>query len=476
MVLLVAAEDSAMIPAKGCQAANRRFRQQARRCDRPTDRIIDRVTRCSSPLLDLRGKTSYENSEKSETALARTIHLLTLGAYAWKDAKPNDKNWREHGGGSVGSIFFNNDDTRSTPTAECWVKEVLLSEPQILLDCDWYEGEETALVLLGRLAISGGTVGGFVVQDSAIRSGAAWLCEFAVACCHEAGTVIGRAKKDSPDVAALPKNEDSEIDKRKKMAKEKAMANMRAQAAKFASVMDVDLGSEEESDKYGDQDMSVSGPSTPGTPNRPIRKTSFGSSHSAPASYTIGDSESGTLRSFGIGETSVEDSIIPPRLWQSSPRCIICNDEDGVESRLFEKSENDDGEGQRKKSRRRTENALGFVGYAQASTVLKGGGGPPPDLDSTYSTVCEFVGTHVALCGHAVHSECCESYLATVSHREDRQIGKRDEFRCPLCRRLSNCCKCRALTLTQLPRRRLISPSILLYSSGSFHRRWCGLD
>ena len=103
-----------------------------------------------------------------------------------------------------------------------------------------------------------------------------------------------------------------------------------------------------------------------------------------------------------------------------------------------------DGEedGKRKRSRRKTgSNALAFVGYAQASTVQKGGGGPPPAIDdhSPLSSVRRFAGTHVALCGHAVHSECCESYLASVSHREDRTVGRRDEFRCPLCQRLSNC-------------------------------------
>jgi hypothetical protein len=166
---------------------------------------------------------------------------------------------------------------------------------------------------------------------------------------------------------------------------------------------------------------------------------------SASSSFAMGDNEPGTFPNFvAVGEACGEESNIPPRLLQSRPRCIICNDEDGSESRLLEKLENDDGESQRKKSRRRTENALGFVGYVQASTVLKGGG-PPPELSSPMSLVCEFVGTHVALCGHAVHSECCESYLATVSHREDRQIGKRDEFRCILCQRLLNCCKCRHL-------------------------------
>jgi hypothetical protein len=72
---------------------------------------------------------------------------------------------------------------------------------------------------------------------------------------------------------------------------------------------------------------------------------------------------------------------------------------------------------------------------------MKGGGGPPSasDIYDTTGPVRRFVGAHVALCGYAVHSECWESYLATVSHREDRIIGKRDEFRCPLCQRLSNC-------------------------------------
>lgn len=443
---------------------------------------VDKDKRVKSPyensesvdkkLLGPRGKSPYEHSEKSETALARTIHLLTLGAYAWKDAQPNDRNWRERGGGSVGSVFF---DKADTPTAGCWVKEVLLAEPQTLLDSDWYEGEEKALVLLERLAVSGGIAGGFVAQDSAVRAGAAWLCEFALACCPEACKVISPAKNAEPGTASLPKTEDSEMEKRKKMAKEKAMANMKAQAAKFAAMMEVDHGSEEESDQNA-QDMSVSAPGTPVTPNRPQRKSSFGSNHSVASSYGMGETESGSVT---FGETSVEDSNIPPRLLQSRPRCIICNDEDGVESRLHEKPDNDDGEGQRKKSRRRTENALGFVGYAQASTVLKGGGGPPPDLDSKMSTVCEFVGTHVALCGHAVHSECCESYLATVSHREDRQIGKRDEFRCPLCQRLSNCCKHRAFTVPRLSQR--ASSNVSVYSMLfqwflSSTLAWTGLD
>jgi len=318
----------------------------------------------------------------------------------------------------------------------------LLAEPRDFLDCDWYEGEENALVLLERLAKSGGTPGGFVAQDSAVRSGAAWLCEFALNCCPEARSVLTPIIKAAPDEQTVARTE-SEAERRKKLAKQKmeqAMAKMKAQAANFVLKNDVDRASEEESVQTSSRDISA--PSTPVNPGRPTRGQSFGSTYSSGSSYAMADSDSGTLPSFvGMGEGSEDFFNAPPRLLQSRPRCIICNDEDSSDTRTFDKPENDDGESQRKKSRRRTENALGFVGYAQASTVLKGGGGPPLDFDSLMSPVREFVGTHVALCGHAVHSECCESYLSSVSHREDRQIGKRDEFRCPLCQRLSNCCE-----------------------------------
>lgn len=201
-------------------------------------------------------------------------------------------------------------------------------------------------------------------------------------------------------------------------------------------MMEVDLGSEDESVPNTNASRDSSAPNTPVTPRNPIRKTSFGSALSTGTASSV---ETGILPNFvTLGDS--DDEALPRRLLHTRPRCIICNDEDASEGRSIEKLD-DDGESQRKKSRRRTENAIGFVGYTQASTVLKGGGGPPLDNDSPWSPAREFVGTHVTLCGHAVHSECCESYLATVSQREDRQIGKRDEFRCPLCQRLSNCCK-----------------------------------
>jgi hypothetical protein len=381
-------------------------------------------------LSDLRGKSAYESSEKSETAMARSVHLFTLGACAWEDSETSDKEWRTKGGGSVGSVLFNR---TKPPNVSDWVSAVLLANPGKLLECDWYEGEENSLLLLRRLAVDGGTPGGFVAQDAAIRAGAAWLCDFAVKYNTEAAALISpvnTATEDTP-IEEGEKGE-SEIDKRKRMAKENAMSRMKAQAAKFAFMMDVELGDDEEDNTRPVSDME----SAPTTPQTRVRGASMTSQSSASSIASLNEGETGSLSPFLPMTPEADHTPIPSRLLKTRPRCIICSDEESPEVRAFE---NDDGEGQRKKSRRKTESALGFVGYVQASTVLKGGGGPPPGLDSPMSPAQEFVGAHTALCGHAVHSECCESYLATVSHREDRAMGKRDEFRCPLCQRLSNC-------------------------------------
>jgi hypothetical protein len=392
----------------------------------------------SRDINDLPGKTAYDSSEKSETAVVRAVHLLTLGVYAWRDAAESDTEWREHGGGSVGSVFYNRDDM-SPPLVSDWIASAMLSQPQNLLECDWFLEEESMLLLLRRLAVNGGTVGGFVAQDRCVRAGAAWLCDFSAKHNSEAARILRPAETDSADTNEDERNQ-SEIAQRKLRAKNAALAKMKAQAAKFATMMELDVGD-------SDEDTSQKGPSVDAelvatTPNRPIRATSFGSAFSGASSITTPggteDEVSTPQIPFPSDTFGLEQDGIPNRLLKGRPRCIICNDEESTGNRMFDRAGGNEGESQRKRSRRKTENALGFVGYAQASTVLKGGG-PPPDLDSSASPVREFVGIHTALCGHAVHSECCESYLATVSHREDRAIGKRDEFRCPLCQRLSNC-------------------------------------
>ena len=78
-----------------------------------------------------------------------------------------------------------------------------------------------------------------------------------------------------------------------------------------------------------------------------------------------------------------------------------------------------------------SEEEIALCGLIQASTVIKGSGGPSHD----------HVGIHVSLCGHAIHQSCCDTYIrTTLSQRDDRlEGGKRKEFRCPLCQRLSNC-------------------------------------
>lgn len=366
--------------------------------------------------------------EKSETCLARAIHFITLGAYAWADAREHNDNWKVEGGGSPGSIFYNRSISDGSATCSSWILEFLLGDPALMFDNQTYKGAESALILVHRLATVGGVIGSFVAQDAAVRAGAVWLCDFALTNSPEARSILTSSTSSSP---AVDKQKEFETERRKRMAKDAAMARMKAQAAKFASLMDVDVGESEEEANNTEERSQM----------QPMRKPSFSTQSSSSGVVTReGDEPLGSPPSeVVVGDGYDEMNQLRPRLLATRPRCIICNFEQGSDDRLVERSDMDDGEGQRKKSKRRSENALGFVGYAQPSTVLKGGGGPPPDPSSLLSPVREFVGTHVMLCGHAVHNECCESYLATVSHREDRASGKRDEFRCPLCQRLSNC-------------------------------------
>lgn len=44
----------------------------------------------------------YENGTKSETALARAVHILTLGAFAWEEKSPSCVSWTDLGGGDIG--------------------------------------------------------------------------------------------------------------------------------------------------------------------------------------------------------------------------------------------------------------------------------------------------------------------------------------------------------------------------------------
>lgn len=354
-----------------------------------------------------------------------------MGLYAWEDADSNDHEWRSHGGGSAGSIFWEWLE-KSAPTVEDWINRSLLQDPCKLLDCEWLKGDENILKLLKRLALDGRSSGGFVAQDACVRAGAAWICQFALSHSKQAASLL---IPDQDNIVSLQGGDEreTEIEKRKRIAKEKAMAKMKAHAAKFASMMDVNLDKTDGKESNGDNVAPVEFCS-------PHRAGSFGSILSS-SSSVVTDVESSwmvvpSFVSLASEVGNIDLANIPPRLLQKRPRCIICNDEECTEMRS---SEMDESENQRKKSRRSAENAIGLVGYLQPSTVLKGGGGPPSEPFSPRSPTSELVGVHIALCGHAVHFECCESYLASVSHREYSSVGKRDEFRCPLCQRLSNC-------------------------------------
>jgi hypothetical protein len=387
----------------------------------------------------LRGALAYEGDERSETALARAVHLLTLGAYAWQDATANDMDWRQRGGGSIGSIFFDRTDDMPIPTAKEWVSWALLANPKTSQASEWYDGEENALQMLRRLAVDGGYPGCFAAQDRGVRAGAAWLCNFAAEHNTEARNLV-RVEQSSAAGEEKEEKQETDMEKRKRMAKEKAMERMKVQAAKFATMMEAELGDKDDNNNDGSSDKEDM-QREPLTPQRPSLQGSYGSARSSASSVasTSDSDRAGTPFMAADGQPLFDEMTIPSRLLQTRPQCIICSDDGNAEMRNREQEE----EGHRKSRRRRNDggNALAFVGYTQASTVMKGGGGPASsgNFYTTSAPVRRFVGAHVALCGHAVHSECWESYLATVSHREDRIIGKRDEFRCPMCQRLSNC-------------------------------------
>lgn len=379
---------------------------------------------------ELRGAMAYEGDDKSETAVARAVHLLTLGAYAWQHASSAEKDWRKDGGGSIGSIFFDRSDDSAAPTVKEWISAALLANPKLQQDSEWYEGEENCLQLLRRLAVDGGYDGCFFAQDRAVQAGAAWLCEFAARHNSEASKLV--YLKEPADNADDSEKQETELERRKRFAKQKAMERMKAQAAKFAFAMQEELDDKDEKEASMHSEVIEDTAMSPAA----SRRMSFASNLSSSSLAGSDDARSTTTPDSVQG--AFDEQPIPMRLLKCRPQCIICSDDSNAEKRTKERED----VGRRHSRRRRTNggNALAFVGYTQASTVMKGGGGPPTNNSTcTFAPVSRFVGAHVALCGHAIHSECWESYLATISRREDRRVSKKDEFRCPLCQRLSNC-------------------------------------
>ena len=393
----------------------------------------------------------------SETVLARALHLLTLGAYAWENSSPQilkhrlkfEPEWKSGGGGEKGSIFYRFD---YEPTAKDWVEQVLLAHPEDIMDSQWYSGEENCLLLLNRLACDGGFTGAFTAQDKSIRGGASWLCDFAAKNCAKAACLLGKGASSIES-----KTGESALQKRRRKAEERAMKTMKANADKFAAMMKT-AGIEEIDERKGtDIDNANSG--TRRQEEISNRDNKLSEKHDYDNSKLTSKSNMPSRRGRTLSISSLENSddstkshfLSRPvsRLFEERPKCIICSD-DGhgfmTSSPNVSKSSKTDKSFCPKENTNSTDSVLALCGYAQASTVLKCGGGVPTtnNIKDPLFAVQRLVGTHVSLCGHAMHSSCYESYMKTVAQRDDRTTdrldgGKKGEFKCPLCQRLSNC-------------------------------------
>lgn len=388
-------------------------------------------------------KVAYEVQAISETALARAVHLFTLGAYCWeaKNERNNgynqrNKTWKDKGGGGTGSIFFSIPiDTCNPPCAKLWVGEVLLANPSRLLNNVYYEEEDCALILLHRLATKGiGRDGSFVSQDMSVRSGASWLCSYASRHSPDAQQLLQKIEADCVRKQGSPYGPGAgaadEMERKRREARERALGMMKAKAAAFAAR----ISTEEEEDDLSEGENVL----------QLKRKGSFRQGESLileedelsnAAAVPQKDED---MKSYALTQqksravSSSFDYDMPVGLLKERPKCIICSDDASGEVDELDQ-DLDDGQSLKSTMQKRVNRTLAFCGLCQASTVLKG----PGDRQ---------VGVHIALCGHAVHSSCCEAYLLTVANTEtslERSEGfsgrKGDEFRCPMCQRLSNC-------------------------------------
>lgn len=400
---------------------------------------------CRRPSVGMKnypGRSMYE-ADASETVLARAIHLLTLGVYSWDDdvstGSADSVNWKSQGGGGVASVFV---DFDRRPSASDWVENVLLRSPYEIMQHKEYQDDDRSelniLWLLGQVALDTQTrqddfLGGL---DRSLKSGAMFICNFAAKVNSEASDIVTKHfKVDSA------KGHSDNLAKRKNAAKEKALAAMKAQMAKFAA----NLGGDDEDDPMSDAEGDKTSTRDDSMLATPVRQradsTGFEAMDLSPHGEFLLTPSNHPSTPFTprTPQTPFSPGVDAPietsaRLFAEIPRCIICGADDKIEcngdsesSTMFQKKE------------KRT---LAFCGFAQASRVIQGGSGDPAALLGEENKAWRHVGVHTALCGHAIHKSCCETYIKT-SQRDrlaDRlDGGKRREFRCPLCQRLSNC-------------------------------------
>lgn len=331
-------------------------------------------------------KLCYDKAAYSEIVVGRVVHLLTLGAYAW-----DDTNKSKCGGSDVGSVLH----SFGEPNQQSWVEKIFLGNPSEIMCSQKYAGEETLLELLNKLAAEGGSRH-FKVQDKAIQAGAAWLREFAVRSSPKAATVLGRLSFNSQETI------DSDFDRRKRKAQERALKMMQAQQANFNSTFMTQA--EDSESKQTDESNHTSTDEC----DNSTREVSRTASHKD-QKMELND-ESDLLKQRGH--------------LLDRPQCIIC----GGENSAYTVSAIQDA--------KECQKVLAYCGLVQPSVMLKGGGGIP----SNDNNVSNHVGVHMSLCGHAVHTSCCNSHLNDMLSQESGLIDRNHhEFRCPLCRRLSNC-------------------------------------
>lgn len=305
------------------------------------------------------------------------MHILTLGAYAWDLSSDTTANGRvDELGLSSGTIFSRN---KTAPTQKGWVEGVFLSAPDTILISKEYDGEETMIELIDRLAREGGARH-FRVEDEAIRAGAAWLCEYVIRISPNAAVSIGRQSNDSRI------SEESDLQRRKREAKERHMKLMQEKMAKFMETM----GQNETDDLVSSEAATIEDDNNQN-----------GSCHFL-------DNGISNKSSCSDEKQSERQKV------QNHLQCVICGS----------------GNIERNRDSGKEDHVLALCGFIQSSVVLKGGCSKEED---------SFVGNHISMCGHAVHTSCCEAHMKDIANRVGRQFdslerGKRAEFRCPLCR------------------------------------------
>ena len=353
------------------------------------------------------GSSMYQSDIKNEVVLSRAVHLLTIGAYSWSETSRHTSSWRSTGGGGAGSVFH---DKESAPSISDWVEMTLLREPENIMATEAYKGQENALLLLNRIACGESNTTFLGGLDPSLISGAKWLCQFAAKHSTRAGDVIGSVCGNRAGDVNSAESKETDLERRKKAAKERAMAMMKIQMAKFAANIGDEIDSDEEmEDAAANEGAAVSSAAmridTIDTSNvsTPLRTRSQDGEdlHALDLSPT-GDFLLTTPLTPRTPRTpqsaqscSTKAKAACTRLFSERPRCIICGNDHESESTDFDLLEGTLG-GQDK--------ALSFCGFSQASLVIKGC--EPVTRGSDSSQVNRLVGVHVTICGHAIHKSC----------------------------------------------------------------------